>query len=142
MRRKSINGILLTLALALGTFWAVGVRAQFNGCPAGLCGGPAPSSGCSQATTLLGRMDGSENTSAVRTLVCSMVSDGTWSLLDFLHVFAINSTTNAQLGLYVIFVDAARHCHVFCEQWLYRRRLNRLFHQRLPTIDRLRQHDA
>jgi hypothetical protein len=43
-------------------------------------------------------MDGSESTSAVTTMVCGMVSDGTWSLLDALYVFAINSTANATLN--------------------------------------------
>lgn len=43
-------------------------------------------------------MDGSQNTSAVTTAVCGMVTDGTWSLLDTLYVFAVNSTANASLN--------------------------------------------
>ncbi|MDE1902158.1 MAG: hypothetical protein KGI37_11065 [Alphaproteobacteria bacterium] len=54
--------------------------------------------GCSQATALLARMDGSENTSAVTTAVCGMVTDGTFAALDGLQVYAINSTANALLN--------------------------------------------
>ena len=43
---------------------------------------------CPQATTLLGRMDGSQNTSAVTNLICGMVADGNWS--SVLDVFASN----------------------------------------------------
>jgi hypothetical protein len=52
----------------------------------------------SPMTALLALMDCNENTSAVTTAVCGMVTDGTWSLLDALYVFAINSTTNAKLN--------------------------------------------
>jgi hypothetical protein len=54
---------------------------------------------CSQAITLLARMDGSQNTSAVTNLVCGMVADGNWSSVpDGLQVYAINSTANANLN--------------------------------------------
>lgn len=59
----------------------------------------APAPGCSQATALLGRMDGSQNTSAVTNLICGMVADGNWNtVLDFFYIFAINSTANANLN--------------------------------------------
>lgn len=56
------------------------------------------SGSCSQSTALLARMDGSENHSAVDTLVCGMVTDGTWSLIDALYILAVNSTGNAALN--------------------------------------------
>jgi hypothetical protein len=59
---------------------------------------PAPSGGCSQATTLLARMAGGQNATAVTNLICGMVTDGTWSLMDLFYVFAINSSTNAGLN--------------------------------------------
>ena len=52
---------------------------------------------CSQATTLNAKLSG-QNTSAVTTAVCGMVSDGVWSTLDALWVFAINSTGNSLLN--------------------------------------------
>jgi hypothetical protein len=54
--------------------------------------------GCSQATALLARMGGGQNTTAVTNLICGMVTDGTWSLMDVFYVFAINSTGNAALN--------------------------------------------
>ena len=55
----------------------------------------SPTGQCSQATSLLARMDGTENTNAIVTAVCGMVADGTFQLLDGIDVFAINSTSNA-----------------------------------------------
>jgi hypothetical protein len=43
-------------------------------------------------------MDASENSATVTTAVCGMVTDGTYSRLDFLYVFAINSQANAKLN--------------------------------------------
>jgi hypothetical protein len=51
-------------------------------------------SGCSQATALLARMNGSQNSAAVTMAVWGTVTDGSYSLLDGLSVFAINSTGN------------------------------------------------
>lgn len=61
-----------------------------------------PSSGvCSQATTFLARTSGlsSPQTTAYQNLICGMVTDGTWSLMDGLWVFATNTTTTANLNL-------------------------------------------
>jgi hypothetical protein len=60
--------------------------------PGGLFPGPA---GCTAATNLLARMDASENASAVTTAVCTIAQI---TNLDFFHVLAINSTTNAKLN--------------------------------------------
>jgi hypothetical protein len=59
----------------------------------------AASSGCSQATTANARLDGGQNTTAITTLICGMVTDGTYSLLDGLWLFAINSVGNAETNL-------------------------------------------
>ena len=59
------------------------------------------SSGCSQATTFLARTSGLSGTesTAFTTMICGMVTDGTWTLFDALYVFATSSTTNANLNL-------------------------------------------
>jgi hypothetical protein len=44
------------------------------------------SSVCSQYTTLAGRLDGTENTSAVTNLICGLVADGTYSKFDLMYV--------------------------------------------------------
>ena len=62
--------------------------------PAGGGGG----GGCAQATALIARMDGGQNTSAVTTAVCGMVTDGVFALLDFLYVGEINSVGNSKLN--------------------------------------------
>jgi len=53
---------------------------------------------CSQYLALAGRMTAGFNTTAVQNLICGMVTDGTYSLLDGLYVFATNSQSNAQLN--------------------------------------------
>jgi hypothetical protein len=58
----------------------------------------AAAGGCAEATALIARMDGAQNTSAVTTMICGMVTDGTYSKLDGLYVFATNSTGNATLN--------------------------------------------
>ena len=60
----------------------------------------APAGGCSQATALIARMDGAQNTAAITTLICGLVSDDSndYALLDGLYVFATNSTGNATLN--------------------------------------------
>lgn len=63
---------------------------------------PAPSGGgCSQATTFLARTSGlsGTETSAYTTMICGMVTDGTYSLFDALYIFATNTTTTANLNL-------------------------------------------
>lgn len=61
----------------------------------------APVAGCSQATTFLGRTSGLSTieSSSYTALICGMVSDGTYSLLDALYIFATNTTTTANLNL-------------------------------------------
>lgn len=56
------------------------------------------SAGCSQATALKARMDGSENASAVTTYICNGVTHGWVAHTDALYVTAINSTANAVLN--------------------------------------------
>lgn len=56
---------------------------------------------CAQATTFLARTSGLSGTqsTAYQNLICGMVADGTWGLMDGLYVFATNSTTTANLNL-------------------------------------------
>src|SRR6185312_5091905 len=57
--------------------------------------------GCSQATTFLARTSGlsGTETTAYTTMICGMVTDGTWAKLDALYIFATNTTTTANLNL-------------------------------------------
>jgi hypothetical protein len=57
--------------------------------------------GCSQATTFLARTSGlsGTETTAYTNLICGLVTDGTYSLLDALYIFASNTTTTANLNL-------------------------------------------
>jgi len=56
--------------------------------------------GCSQATTFLARttVTGSLATSFT-TLICGMVTDGTWALMDVFYVFATDTAADAELNL-------------------------------------------
>jgi hypothetical protein len=54
--------------------------------------------GCSQYTALAARMDGGQNVSAVQNLICGMVTDGTFAIMDAFYVFAVNSQANAVLS--------------------------------------------
>lgn len=56
------------------------------------------SGGCSQATALIARMDGSQNTSAITTRVCAAVTNGYYSKLDLWYVGDINSVGNSLLN--------------------------------------------
>lgn len=94
----------LTFLIALGAVALVNVSAAqaggygYEGGAGGYNSAAIGGGGCSQATALLARMDGSQNTSAVTTLICGLVADGTWSLMDLFYVFAINSAGNAALN--------------------------------------------
>lgn len=56
---------------------------------------------CSASTAFLARTSGlsGTETTAVDTMICGMVTDGTFSLLDVLYIFATNNTTTACLNL-------------------------------------------
>lgn len=92
-----LRRFLLTTFFAL---WATLSHAQLlllgvdNG-----TGGFTPS--CSQSTTFLARTSGlsATETSAYDTMICGMVTDGTYSLLDGLYIFATNTVTTAALNL-------------------------------------------
>jgi len=57
--------------------------------------------GCGQAAVFINRTSGLSATenAAYTTMICGMVTDGTWSLLDALYIFATNNTTTAALSL-------------------------------------------
>jgi hypothetical protein len=83
------------LAAVIGVFFvlaAVAVRAA-GWLP--LVSASAGGGGCSQATTYNGMLDGSQNSSAITTLICGMVTDGVFAKLDVLYVFAVNSSANS-----------------------------------------------
>jgi len=54
--------------------------------------------GCTQATNYIALLDGSQNNTAITTLICGLVTDGTFSLFDVLYIFAINSSANALIN--------------------------------------------
>lgn len=64
-------------------------------------GAQASGAACSQYTTFIARTSGTSATeqAAYQTMICGMVTDGTWSLFDALYIFATNSTTTAGLNL-------------------------------------------
>lgn len=64
--------------------------------PAGGGGGS-----CSQSTAWLARTSGlsGTETTAYDTMICGMVTDGVWSLLDTFYIFATNTQTTALLNL-------------------------------------------
>jgi hypothetical protein len=59
----------------------------------------APSGGaCSQATAFLAR-NGGANSAATTTLICGLVTDGTFAKLDVLYIFATDTQAHAVLNL-------------------------------------------
>jgi hypothetical protein len=56
------------------------------------------SASCSQYAALHSHLDGSQNVSAVQTLICGLVTNGTYSGLDLLYVGATSSLANSQLN--------------------------------------------
>lgn len=88
-----LSWALLVIGIVL-LYWDV-PRAQIN---LPLLGVGGLASGCSQATTVNNALDGSQNTSAVTTLICGLVTDGTYSLLNGLYVAATNSIGNFEVN--------------------------------------------
>lgn len=87
--------LFLALWLATAPVYAGSMTLLGAGKPA------AAGGGCSQATTFLARTSGLSGTesSAYTTMICGMVTDGTWSLMDAVYIFATNTTTTAALNL-------------------------------------------
>src|SRR5208283_547224 len=56
---------------------------------------------CAQATAFIARTSGLSTTenNAYTAMICGMVTDGTWSLLGVLYIFATNTTTTAAINL-------------------------------------------
>jgi hypothetical protein len=83
------------LAAIIGVFFvlaAVAVRAA-GWLP--LVSASAGGGGCSQATTYNGMLDSGQNSAAITTLICGLVTDGVFAKLDVLYIFAINSSVNS-----------------------------------------------
>jgi hypothetical protein len=98
--------LLIALWLLVSPAWADGLSApiaapHIGQSTVGLSFPPQSSGVCSQATTFLARTSGlsGTQTTAYQNLICGMVTDGTWSLMDALYVFATNTTTTANLNL-------------------------------------------
>jgi hypothetical protein len=106
--RKLLTFLIALGAVAFGVCSPAAAQGQpILGFPPGMfdnvaarAAGAAPV-GCSQAATFLARTSGlsGTETAAYTTMICGMVSDGTWSLLDALYIFATNNTTTANLNL-------------------------------------------
>lgn len=62
---------------------------------------PVAAGGCSQATTFLARTSGLDAThqNAYITMICGMVTDGTWTKFDILYITATADATTAGLNL-------------------------------------------
>lgn len=94
IKRCLIAAFLLVLLTAVSS-------AQSLGLGLGIPKSVPSAGGCSQATTFLARTSGlsGTQTTAYQNLICGMVTDGTWSLMDLLYVFATNTTATANLNL-------------------------------------------
>jgi hypothetical protein len=95
-KRRQARVFLIALAISIGV-----TASSFGQGVLLLVQRPPPPSGCTQATTFLARTSGlsGTETTAYTNLICGMVTDGTWSLLDALYIFATNTTTTAKLNL-------------------------------------------
>lgn len=91
---KRLCALLIAAALCFPSIGALGWWQSIQ--QVGINTGP-----CSQATTFLARTSGLSGTesTAYTAMICGMVTDGTWSLLDALYIFATNTTTTANLNL-------------------------------------------
>lgn len=97
MKNKLFIAIVFA-ALFIGT----PAQAQLTTMGIGPGGFGVPSgTGCSQSATFLARTSGLSGTqiTAYQNLICGMVTDGTWTLMDGLWMFATNTTTTANLNL-------------------------------------------
>jgi hypothetical protein len=62
---------------------------------------PTAAGGCAEATAFLARTSGlnGAHQTAYTTMICGLVSDGVWSSLDALYIFATDTAGNAALNL-------------------------------------------
>jgi hypothetical protein len=67
--------------------------------------------GCTEGAAFLGRTSGLDLThsTAYTNLICGLVTDGVWSKLDILYIFATQDTTTAQLNLVQTSYPATLH---------------------------------
>jgi len=82
-------------AAVIGVFFALAAVAVRAAGWLPLVSASAGGGGCSQATTYNGMLDSGQNSAAVTTLICGLVTDGVFAKLDVLYVFAINSSANS-----------------------------------------------
>jgi hypothetical protein len=105
--RSSLVTLLLLLAIAAH---ADGISQGIGGADGisrggSVGGGSGVSSSaagaCSQYTTFIARTSGTSGVeqAAYQAMICGMVTDGTWPLLDTFYIFATNTQTTALLNL-------------------------------------------
>ena len=89
--------LLLALCLFVGQAHAGSTTLLGAGKPA--AGGFTPS--CTESSNFIARTSGLDNTHKTNydTLICGLVTDGIFTKLDVLYVFATDTTTNALLNL-------------------------------------------
>jgi len=83
------------LAAVIGVFFALAAVAVRAAGWLPLVSASAGGGGCSQATTYNGMLDSGQNSAAITTLICGLVTDGVFAKLDVLYIFAINSSANS-----------------------------------------------
>lgn len=89
----------LFAALTLCWLWLnAPAHAQLTTLGYGLGGAQASGGGCTQATAFLARVTTTWSV-AYTTMICAMVSDGTWAKLDLLYIWATDTAATAQLNL-------------------------------------------
>ena len=99
-----ISRLALALALLATPAWADGLSAPIaipQNAPGAAMSFPpqtAVGGGCSQATAFLGRVS-TTYTTAYTTMICGMVTDGTWAHLDALWVLATDTSATALTNL-------------------------------------------
>lgn len=99
--RKSVFPFLITAALVAASWQS---SAQLSSTGAGKKaspGGGGFTASCTESSNFIARTSGLDNTHKTRydTLICGLVTDSVFTLLDGLWVFATDTESNAQLNL-------------------------------------------
>lgn len=96
--RKWLAGLFLWLAFVVAPQPA---HAQFGACLPAFCGPNHTVVGCTEYTAFIIRTSGVDvaHQTAYRDLICGLVTDGVWPLLDVLHVYATQNSATALINL-------------------------------------------
>jgi hypothetical protein len=100
LRFGIVIALLALLVVAANVGGSGHVKAQSNIIGGSIWGDqkPAGSGGCSQATAFLARVTTS-HTAAYTTMICGMVTDGTWGSFDVLWILATDTSATALTNL-------------------------------------------